>query len=231
MRQLVIVVGILVAGLVLTSLTADVTRMCEPGIQLENDHPFLPEIVGPWKGSPQTGLTEDERAVLPPDTEKVARIYTNATGQMVFCAIVLAGRDVTSIHRPEVCLTGQGWKLEDAQIERIATTAAPGGVLRVSRMNASNLVQLKNEQAAQLYAVFAYWFIGRDRTTPYHWQRIWWTTLDRVFHNRNHRWAYFLIDAIVPPERAAADPRAGQAEAMQVLRQFTQSVYPQLIVN
>ena len=230
-RQLVIVVVILVAGLVLTSLTADVTRMCEPGIRLVNDRPFLPETVVAWKGEHQTGLTDDERAVLPPDTEKAARIYTNGAGQAVFCSVVLAGRDVTSIHRPEVCLTGQGWKLETAQTEQIDTPAAPGGVLRVSRMNASNTMQLKNGQSAQMYAVFAYWFVGHERTTPYHWQRIWWTTLDRVFHNRNHRWAYFLLDTIVSPERAAADPRAGQAEAMQVLRQFIQSVYPQVNTN
>ena len=79
-RQLLIVVVILIVGLVLTALTADVTRVCEPGIRLADEHPFLPETVGPWKGSPQTGLTADERAVLPPDTEKAARIYTNASG-------------------------------------------------------------------------------------------------------------------------------------------------------
>lgn len=231
LRQLLIVVVILVVGLVLTTLTADVTRMTEPGVRLVNDHPFLPETAGPWKGSPQTGLSEDERAVLPPDTEKAARIYTNATGQSVFCSLVLAGRDVTSIHRPEICLTGQGWKLEAAQTERINTVGAPDGVLRVSRMNASNRFQLKNGQTAQVSAVFAYWFIGRNRTTPDHWQRIWWTTLDRVFHNRNHRWAYFLLDTMIAPERAAADLRAGQTEAMQLLRQFTQSVYPQVTAN
>ena len=229
--QLVIVVAILAAGLVLTKLTADVTRISEPGILLVNDHPFLPETVGAWKGGSQTGLTPDERAVLPPDTEKAARVYTNATGRPVFCAVVLAGRDVTSIHRPEICLTGQGWKLEPAQTEPIDVPAAPGGLLRVSRMNASNNMQLKNGQSAQLYAVFAYWFIGHGRTTPYHWQRIWWTTLDRTFYNRNHRWAYFLLNALVAPERAASDPHAGQAEAMQRLRQFIQNVYPQLTAN
>ena len=230
-RQLLIVVFILVAGLVLTKFTADVTRMGEPGIRLTDDHPFLPDTVGAWKGSPQTGLTADERAVLPPDTEKAARIYTNSNGQIVYCSVVLAGRDVTSIHRPEVCLTGQGWKLEAAQTERIDMPSIPGRILRVSRMNSSSTIQFKNEQTAQVYAVFVYWFIGHDRTTPYHWERIWWTMVDRIFHNRNHRWAYFLLDAIVPQQRAAADPRTGQAEAMQVLRQFTQSVYPQLTAN
>ena len=43
--------------------------------------------------------------------------------------------------------------------------------------------------------------------------------------------AYFLLDTVVPPQRATADPQAGQAEAMQVLRQFTQSIYPLLTAN
>ena len=227
-RQLLIVVVILLAGLVLTALTADVTRVCEPGIRLIDEHPFLPETVGLWKGSPQTGLTTDERAVLPPDTEKAARIYTNATGQTIFCSLVLAGRDVTSIHRPEICLTGQGWKLEAAQTERIEIPTCPNGVLRVSRINSSNTIPLKNNQTAEVYAVFAYWFIGRGRTTPYHWERIWWTTVDRLFHNRNHRWAYFLLETTVPLHQTSTNPHPDQLEAMQVLRQFTQNIYPQL---
>ena len=223
------VVLIVAIGLMLAAWTADVTRAGDPGIRLVGDHPFLPETAGVWTGSPQTGLTDDERSVLPPDTDGARRIYTNATGQAVYCCVVLAGRDVTSIHRPEVCLTGQGWKLDPSQTETISTPAFPGGMLRVSRMNAGNALQQKNGQTAQLYAVFVYWFIGKDRTTPHHWQRMWWTTLDRVFHNRNHRWAYFLLDVIVTPDQAAANPRTGQDAAMQVLRQFIQSLAPQII--
>ena len=230
-RQLGIVIIILVAGLVLTTFTADVKRSSEPGIRLVNDRAFLPDVVGGWNGGEQGRLTDDERSVLPPDTDGARRVYTNATGRSIFCTVVLAGRDVTSIHRPEVCLTGQGWKLDAAQTERIDTPAGPNGVLRVARMNAGKIIQLKDGHQAQMYVVFAYWFVGKGRTTPYHWQRIWWTTVDRILHGRNQRWAYFLFDIVVPMERAVTDPRAGQDEAMQQLRGFIQDFYPQEIPN
>jgi len=229
--QLGIVVAILAAGIALTALTSDVTRMSEPGIRLVDDHPFLPEVAGDWTGGEQTGLTKEERAVLPADTEGVRRAYTDKAGHTIYCSVVLAGRDVTSIHRPELCLTGQGWKLQRLQIETIAVPKAAGGELTVSRMNADNTMQLQNGQTAQAYSVFAYWFVGKDRTTPHHWQRIWWTTVDRVLHNRNHRWAYFLMSTILSPEDAGKDPAAGQEAAAQLIGRFVQDVYPQLTPN
>lgn len=223
--QLGIIVAILAAGLILTTLTADVTKMSEPGIRLANDHPYLPETAGAWKGGAQTGLTKEERDVLPPDTDGARRAYTDATGRTIYCSVVLAGRDVTSIHRPELCLTGQGWKLQSAHTESIALSTGP---LPVSRLNADSTLQLSNGKTTAAYSVFVYWFVGKDRTTPHHWQRIWWTTLDRVLHNRNHRWAYFLISTVVPADVAAHNPAAGQDEAMKAVSQFVSDIYPQL---
>lgn len=231
LRQLVVVVAILVAGIVLTRLTADVKHISEPGIRLLNDRPFMPDVVGAWRGGEQTRLTDDERSVLPPDTDGARRAYTNATGGSLFCTVVLAGRDVTSIHRPEVCLTGQGWKLDAAQTERIETPAGPHGILRVARINSVKTISLKDGKEAQMCVVFVYWFVGKGRTTPYHWQRIWWTTVDRVLHGRNQRWAYFLFDIVIPASRAATDPHAGQDEAMQQVRHFIQDFYPQVVPN
>ena len=68
--------------------------------------------------------------------------------------------------------------------------------LWVARINAGKTMQMKDGRQAQMYVVFAYWFVGKGRTTPYHWQRIWWTTVDRVLHGRNQRWAYFLFDIV-----------------------------------
>ena len=230
-RQLVVVIVILAAGLVLTTLTANVTRSSEPGIRLVNDRPSLPDVVGGWSGGEQGRLTDDERSVLPPDTDGARRSYTNATGRSIFCTVVLAGRDVTSIHRPEVCLTGQGWKLEAAQTERVDLPSLPQGILRISRINSGKTIRWPNGKEAQMSVVFVYWFVGKGRTTPYHWQRIWWTTVDRVLHGRNQRWAYFLFDMVAPMDRTGTDPRIGQDEAMQQIRGFIRDFYPQVAAN
>ncbi len=62
--------------------------------------------------------------------------------------------------------------------------------------------------------------------TPHHWERILWTTKDRVLHSRNHRWAYVLVFAPV-----RADGPAGQEESVRALRSFIAALYPALIVN
>jgi hypothetical protein len=80
-------------------------------------------------------------------------------------------------------------------------------------------------------AVFVYWFAGKDRTTPHNWQRILWSTLDRLLHNRNHRWAYFLIFAPMPSTATATEYEAARAQASKAIAQLVQSIYPELAVG
>jgi EpsI family protein len=219
MRQLSLLVAILGGGVMLTALTSDVTRVSEPGVKLVDGQPFLPGQAGDWRGGEMTGLTEQERAILPSDTEGGRRLYTDSSGHQVYCSVVLAGRDVTSIHRPELCLRGQGWQWGGLNTATILTPAVAGGRLVVSRIDATHTFALKDGQTTQGQSIFIYWFVGKDRTTPYHWQRILWTTLDRVFHNRNHRWAYFLVYSPVTTT---------PADTMQTVTRFVQEVYPRL---
>jgi hypothetical protein len=167
--------------------------------------------------------------LLPKDTEGSRRFFKDTNGSELYCSIVLAGREVTSIHRPELCLPGQGWRIENEYTQAIPVPAAAGGTLNVMRMNATRSVPLRDGRTEQMRSVFAYWFVGKDRVTPYHWQRIFWTAKDRVMHNTNHRWAYILIH--MPIHDDAADGRAVKSrdDAMKVVSRFIQDIYPTLV--
>lgn len=224
-----IVVGILGAGVLLTALTADVTKVSEPGIVLVNNEPFLPERVGDWVGGPQEGLSEVERNVLPADTQGARRLYQDKAGNQLYCSIVLAGRDVTSIHRPEVCLPGQGWRIQSQYVETVPVPSAPNARLGIMRMNSVREVpSSRGGPSVPMYSVFAYWFVGKDIVTPHHWERILRNTWDRVFHNTNHRWAYILIHMPISPERAAQLPNHGTDDAMQTVAGFVRELFPTL---
>jgi hypothetical protein len=226
--QIAIVVAILAVGVLFTAVTSDVAKVSEPGVNLYPDGtPFLVDQAGAWTGGEKTGLTEDEQRLLPKDTEGSRRLFKDKDGNELFCSIVLAGRDVTSIHRPELCLPGQGWKIQSEFTQAIPVPTAPGGVLNVMRMNAVRTIQLPGGRTGELWSVFAYWFVGKDRITPYHWQRIYWTAKDRVFHNTNHRWAYILIHK--PIKEGAVDATSSQDDAMKVVAKFVQDVYPTLV--
>ena len=138
---------------------------------------------------------------------------------------------MTSIHRPELCLPGQGWKIQNEYTQSIPVVAAPGGILNVMRMNASRPAQLPNGRTSEVRSVFAYWFVGKDRLTPYHWQRIYWTAKDRVLHNTNHRWAYVLIHVLVSGDVKEGAAIKSQDDAMKVVARFVQDMYPALVAK
>jgi EpsI family protein len=240
--QLGSVVGILAAGLVLTALTSAVDKVSAPGIRVVPEQqvtedgrtvpverPFLPDQAGDWTGGTLEGLSEAERKVLPKDTQGARRLYRRADGTELFCSIILAGRDVTSIHRPELCLPGQGWRYVE-WTETIPVASAPLGKLEVMRMNALRNARLEGGQTVTIPSVFTYWFVGKDRFTARHWQRMFWTTKDRVLHNMNHRWAYVLIH-VPPPSRETASFQQAQDEAMEIARQFIPDIFAALAAD
>ena len=231
-KQLSIVVAILAVGVWLTATTTDVTKVSEPGVKLYPDGtPYLVDHAGDWVGGERMGLTEQELHLLPKDTEGSRRLFKNKDGNELFCSIVLAGRDVTSIHRPELCLPGQGWKIQNEYTQSIPVSAAPGGMLNVMRMNASRAIQDPEGRATDAQSVFAYWFVGKDRVTPYHWQRIYWTAKDRIFHDTNHRWAYILIHVPITGGVQQGASIKSQDDAMKVIARFVQDIYPSLVTK
>src|SRR5271154_2516828 len=91
-RQIAIVVAILGGGVLFTAMTSDVTKVSEPGIKLsENGEPFLADKAGDWIGGELSGLTEEEKKILPEDTMGSRRLFKDKDGDELFCSIVLAG--------------------------------------------------------------------------------------------------------------------------------------------
>ena len=81
----------------------------------------LPTFLGTdWIGQ-AVPVSAVERAMLPPDTGYSRKTYVSVQDrtQQVFVSIVLSGRDRTSIHRPELCLVGQGWTIRSRFAARL----------------------------------------------------------------------------------------------------------------
>lgn len=145
-------------------------------------------------------MSEEEKRLLPGDTEIVRMKYRSAaygagTRDEAEVTLVLAGAERRSIHRPEVCLTGQGWTLLGSETVEIEVRA--GERLRVKDLLIEKAVQLPGGGTRAMRAHYLYWFIGTDVTTPSHFERIWLTTWDSVTRNVNHRWAYASVLALV----------------------------------
>ena len=89
----------------------------------------LPLVAGAFVGKSEDP-SEQERAQLPTDTIIVKRSYrTPGRGventDLAQASLVIAGNDSRSIHRPEVCLDGQGWTVTNS-CARITFTGLSG---------------------------------------------------------------------------------------------------------
>jgi Protein of unknown function (DUF3485) len=208
-----ILVLLTVLTLLACRLFHDVDTKTEPGVIMN-----LPDNIGDHLGF-DSDITESERVILPKDTEFAKKRYNGFDLPEITTEIVLSGAQRQSIHRPQVCLVGQGWTIQKE--ETIPITLADGRVQKVRK-----LTLVRTQDSVQIVGYFIYWFIGKDKTTDDHLERIFLTSWDRIVHRVNHRWAYVIVDAILPPE-----PKVTAGERQKVLSDlisFTGELIPQI---
>ncbi len=177
----------------------------------------LPAFLGTdWIGR-AAEVTAVEREILPPDTGFSRRDYVSLAdpAHRVFLSIVLSGRDRTSIHRPELCLEGQGWTLVSAGSHTFTYPGRPGRLIPATLLHTR---RTEPRTGRRIEAVVVYWFVSGDTVVATHWQRIWRDALNRL-RGRADRWAYVLMQADAADGDAAALARL-QTILDQTLPQF-----------
>ena len=213
----VIALGGAAYGLSLSS--PEVQKGSEQGVIMT-----LPETVGSFQGEDQE-VSESERVILPEDTEFARKMYRDASGDQINAQIVLAGGEKRSIHRPEICLPAQGWNIKTGQA--VPMTLNDGTELDVMRLDIARPVEVQPGVHKELRSIFLYWFVGKNMTTPHHWQRLAHANWDRVLHNINHRWAYIVVSA--PVLEGFSPNGKGHAETEKMLKEFLRELAPQIM--
>ena len=178
----------------------------------------LPTFLGnAWIGR-RAEVTAVEREILPPDTGYSRKLYVSLDqpGHSVFLSVVLSGRDRSSIHRPELCLVGQGWTIEGAATHRFRDPSRAGGdfpatVLRVHRETPD-----PTGRHAASPEIVVYWFVGHDRVVAAYGQRMWFDAVARL-DGRADRWAYVL---------AQTDARDGETAALARIQSVLDGTLP-----
>jgi hypothetical protein len=241
-----ILIGLFVLTALALAFTVDVTLSDQAGVRMD-----LPARVDDWTGDelrynhdrdnpkqyrmselalpdidPETGeklyrMSYAEYEALPHDTEFRKSIYTNSVGEQVFVSIVLSGKERNSIHRPQRCLVGQGNVLMGT--ERMEIPLPGRDPLVVDVIRTERRYRDENGDPQTYYGYYAYWFVGQNRETPSHYERMFWLAWDRVVHSVAHRWAYIAV----------AGKRSDDAseEYKQEISDFVQEIYPYLLVD
>ncbi len=175
----------------------------------------LPVFLGTeWIGR-GAEVTRVERELLPPDTGFARKNYVAVgdVSKQVFLSVVLSGRDRSSIHRPELCLVGQGWTIAGAVEHRfgfphhgaVAAEAGktieagfPATILRVRR----EVPTVRGHRVVP--QLVAYWFVGGDAVVATHGRRLALDAWNRVARARVDRWAYVLMQTDATDGEVAA---------------------------
>ena len=143
---------------------------------------------------------------LPKDTSFGQRRYTRADGFWSVMNVVLMGTDRTSIHKPQICLVGQGWqnnqsatRVEPVHIEKPFAYDLP--VMRM--VGTLNTVDAQGNPIT-VSGIYAYWFVDAKQTTAQHWERMWWMARDVLLTGELDRWAYVTVFSVCAPGQEEA---------------------------
>jgi len=178
---------------------------------------ILPETVLGAKARRQP-ITEVELDMLPKDTTFGRRSYRVSDDFEPTITVVLMGSHHESIHRPEVCLTGQGWMIDQSRRVSIPMTEPCHYNLPAIELTGLMLVQDKERHPMTLRAIYVYWLVSADKITDQQHARSWSVVKTMVEKRQLERWAYIACFATCLP---------GQEEVtFERLKRFIQASVP-----
>ena len=216
---------LVIATLAACRLAPEVSASSAAGVTMT-----LPERTGNYVGEP---IPPDrvEQELLPADTEIVKmRYHTSQPPEkrdIAQVTLVLSGAERRSIHRPEVCLDGQGWTLLESHI--LPVEISPGRVLEVKDLLIERVWVSNDGSRKPVRAHYVYWFVGSDVTTPSNETRVWLSSWDNIVRNVNHRWAYPSVSAWVTegldPDETAQRQRSSE-ETLAMITALIRDLVP-----
>ncbi len=158
----------------------------------------LPEQVAGMT-SQEVPAAEVELSALPADTSIGKRLYTATNGAPLLLQVVLMGRDRTSIHQPQYCLTGQGWLIEQTEEVRLPVAQSPPHEVPALKLTASKVFTTADGQRVPVRAIYVYWFVADGALTAHRSQRLRWMAEELLKTGTLQRWAYVACFAQCAP--------------------------------
>jgi len=212
-------IAVAIAGIGICAGTNVNPTVAEPGVVME-----LPLQFGKYQGIPHD-MTAIERNILDPGVDLARNQYISADQKMVVATVIRSGLGKRTLHRPEVCLPGQGWNITDSM--PIPIKLANGRTIEATLLRMFRDIETAQGQRMRVRALNIYWYIGSDGTTsPDYYDHIRISYFDAVFKNLTHRWAmasFFL--PIAEADIGIANPMS-EAIALEDLRDFASQIAP-----
>lgn len=142
---------------------------------------------------------------LPSDTSYGWRRYTAPDGFAVDLRVVLMGRDRSSMHKPQKCLAGQGWHIDE--------TASTETQVRIQQPYQYELPVEKlvahyptSSDGQVISGIYVYWYVTDDAviSSPSGFKRMYLMTAKLLRTGILQRWAYVSCFAPCSPGQETA---------------------------
>jgi len=143
---------------------------------------------------------------LPKDTSYAERLYQapDSFSFGISAIVILMGADRTSIHRPEYCLPGQGWRIDKKTEERISIGGGQNYELPVMKWTVSNSYQTPDGRKGEVSGVFIFWLVSANEESTGNVRFQCYLLRDLLFTGVLQRWAYVSYFSVCAPGREDA---------------------------
>jgi len=208
--------GVAIGAIFLCQLSPETNSATQSGVTME-----LPDFLGNYIGLDQE-VSLAERQILPGDTEFVRKTYHNPQGDQILCSIVLAGGEKRSIHRPQVCLPGQGWTIKSETVRSVVLD--DGRKIEFMDLALARELEVGPDLKKTIKSHYFYFYVGKETITPHAKLRVFLTSWDRIVHGLNHRWAYVIVSSNV--YEGLRSNGKNSEETLEMLKAFTAEITP-----
>ena len=130
-----------------------------------------------------------ELKTLPKDTTFCKHRYWNNSGANADVSVILMGQDRTSLHKPQFCLTGQGWTIVKTELVHVKMERPFPYELPMLKLTAETRVKDRDGQPLTVRGIYAYWFVA-DKKIGIADQRMWSMMKTFLLTGTLERWAY-----------------------------------------
>ncbi|HEY0257971.1 MAG TPA: EpsI family protein [Candidatus Methylacidiphilales bacterium] len=191
-----VILGLVLIMMITWWITPPLYLPAEAGVLMSlPDYVTVPNLTGGEFLGTEASISEPEHTLLPKDTEFCRKNYDDFHGHHVFFSIVLSGLQQYTIHPPQVCLVAQGWTI--TKEEDFPVRLASGRQLVVRNLSIERPGTSEDPLHRRITAYYMYWYVADGITTPSHATRNLVSAWDRIFHNRDHRWAYVIASSVI----------------------------------
>lgn len=207
----------------------------------------LPVSVDSWT-SEKREVSPAELKILAADTEFARRFYTDTSNKDfsgIEVSVVFSGKDINnSLHRPEVCLRGQGWNFTRERSIVIPNVFVDGSGLPVReivcvrpRVKHNGVEPPKNKFGEPVYdkRIQYYTFFGAEEIVSGHYDRTFADIEARLLQGYDQQWAYATFSVPVTSVyreqgfKIPDDQVFDEAQSAERMEEFMRKLLPQVV--